>query len=91
MGNATEGATDRRTEGATDRRTDLVTATYTVAGMTCEHCVASIREEVGEIAGVRRVDVDLPTGRVTVTSDSPLATPRLRAAVEEAGYRLVAD
>ena len=49
------------------------TGSYTVAGMTCEHCAASVREEVGSITGVRRVDVDVPGGRVTVTSDTPLA------------------
>ena len=74
--------------------TDLVTASYLVAGMTCDHCAASVREEVGAISGVRRVDVEVPTGRVTVTSDAPLSAADLRCAVEEAveeaGYRLAA-
>jgi copper chaperone CopZ len=39
------------------------TRTYAVEGMTCDHCVASVREEVGEVAGVAAVDVDLSTGR----------------------------
>ncbi len=47
------------------------TATFTVTGMTCEHCVSSVSEEVLEIAGVTVVDVDLATGGVTVTSDQP--------------------
>jgi len=67
------------------------TASYTVTGMTCEHCATSVREEVGAIAGVRRVEVDVPSGRVTVTSDGTLPTDRVRAAVEEAGYQLTAD
>jgi copper chaperone len=64
------------------------TATYTVSGMTCEHCVASVTEEVLEISGVTRVDVDLAGGAVTVTSDQPLSEADVRSAVDEAGYRM---
>ncbi|MGI9002455.1 MAG: heavy-metal-associated domain-containing protein [Pseudonocardia sp.] len=62
---------------------------YTVTGMTCEHCVASVTEEVSEIDGVTEVAVDLPTGAVTVTSSEPVDAADVRAAVEEAGYRIV--
>jgi copper chaperone len=62
--------------------------TYTVKGMTCQHCVASVREEVGEVEGVQAVDVDLPSGRVTVVGDADDAA--IRAAVDEAGYEVVA-
>ena len=64
------------------------TRTLTVHGMTCGHCVASVTEEVQEIAGVEHVDVVLETGAVTVTSSQPLDDTALRAAVEEAGYQL---
>ena len=60
----------------------------TVTGMTCGHCVASVTEEVSEIAGVENVDVDLASGAVTVTSTEPLEDDAVRAAVEEAGYAL---
>ena len=60
-----------------------------VTGMTCGHCVAAVREEVSSIQGVRDVDVELETGRVTVTSDAPLDRTAVAAAVEEAGYELV--
>ena len=63
-------------------------ATYTVTGMTCAHCVASVTEEVGEVPGVTAVQVDLPTGTVRVTSIAELATDDVRAAVLEAGYTL---
>ncbi len=68
----------------------MSTSTYTVAGMTCGHCVNSVTEEVSQIPGVQAVDVDLATGGLTVTSAEPLADAALRAAVEEAGYELVA-
>lgn len=64
------------------------TATYTVTGMTCDHCVASVREEIGEIDGVSDIDVNLASGAVTVTSAQPLEVATVRAAVEEAGYQL---
>jgi copper ion binding protein len=63
-------------------------STYTVTGMTCSHCVASVTEEISEIDGVTDVAVDLPTGAVTVTSDRPVDAADVRAAVEEAGYQL---
>ncbi|QNG20643.1 heavy-metal-associated domain-containing protein [Rhodococcus triatomae] len=62
--------------------------TVTVTGMTCGHCVASVREEVGEIDGVTSVDVDLASGRVTVEADRPIDRSTLAAAVDEAGYQL---
>ncbi len=64
------------------------TRTYTVTGMTCGHCVASVTEEVQEIAGVESVDVVLDTGALTVTSSQSLDDAAMRAAVEEAGYQL---
>ena len=64
------------------------TRTYTVTGMTCGHCVASVTEEISEIEGVARVAVVLETGAVTVTSEQPLDDAAVRAAVEEAGYQL---
>ena len=64
------------------------TTIYTVTGMTCGHCVASVTEEVQEIPGVENVEVDLPTGAVTITSAEALAEDAVRAAVEEAGYRV---
>ncbi|MGW6929397.1 heavy-metal-associated domain-containing protein [Lentzea sp. NPDC054927] len=61
---------------------------YTVSGMTCGHCVSSVTEEVGRIGGVSGVAVDLPTGRVTITSTAPVTLDDVRAAVAEAGYEL---
>lgn len=64
------------------------TATYTVDGMTCDHCVRAVTEEVRQIPGVADVAVDLASGAVTVTSDTDLDTAAVQAAVEEAGYEL---
>jgi copper chaperone len=61
------------------------TATYTVPGMSCGHCEASVKEELSGVAGVESVDVDLETKLVTV-SGSSLDDAALRAAIGEAGY-----
>jgi len=62
--------------------------TYTVTGMTCAHCAASVTEEIREIDGVSDVAVDLSTGAVRVTSDAPIDDSRIRIAVADAGYQL---
>ncbi|WP_353650249.1 heavy-metal-associated domain-containing protein [Nakamurella sp. A5-74] len=66
----------------------MSTATYTVTGMTCAHCIASVTEELNELDGVNEVAVDLASGAVTVTSDAPLTDDAVKTAVEEAGYQL---
>ncbi len=64
-------------------------STYTVTGMTCGHCASSVTEEVSRLDGVQQVDVDVDAGKVTVTSERPLAEDEVRDAVTEAGYQLV--
>jgi len=68
---------------------DIVTTTYSVEGMTCEHCVRAVTTELVILPGVQSVDVDLESGTVTVTSDGPLDESAVREAVDEAGYELV--
>ncbi|WP_316669770.1 heavy metal-associated domain-containing protein [uncultured Propionibacterium sp.] len=67
------------------------TASYTVTGMTCEHCVDHVTEEVSAIDGVTGVEVALADGSMVVTSDVPIDFARITEAVEEAGdYRVAA-
>ncbi|WP_433044619.1 heavy-metal-associated domain-containing protein [Dactylosporangium sp. CS-033363] len=63
---------------------------YSVTGMTCQHCVNAVTEELQGLDGVSDVRVDLPTGSVTVTSVRPLDPAAVRAAVDEAGYAVAA-
>ena len=67
----------------------MSTTVWTVTGMTCGHCVAAVTEEVSAVPGVTAVDVDLASGRVTVTADAEPDPAALAAAVDEAGYTLV--
>lgn len=66
----------------------MSTDNYTVTGMTCNHCVLSVTEEVSEVPGVTDVDVDLATGRLTITSKATVDAEKIRSAVREAGYQV---
>jgi copper chaperone len=72
----------------------MTAITYTVTGMTCEHCVHAVTEELTGLGGVTRVNVELVPGgesKVTVTGDAPLPDEVVSTALDEAGdYRLAA-
>lgn len=61
---------------------------YTVTGMSCDHCVRAVTAEVGGLPGVTAVEVDLGSGNARVASEAPLDDDAVRAAVEKAGYDL---
>jgi copper chaperone CopZ len=63
------------------------TKSYEVRGMSCEHCVVSVREEIAELGDVELVDLDLESGRLTVAGPGA-EEARIAGAVEEAGYEL---
>lgn len=59
---------------------------FNVVGMTCGHCVAAVTAEVSKLVGVTKVDVDLPSGAVTVQSEQPIDPAAFAAAIDEAGF-----
>ena len=63
----------------------MTDANYTVTGMTCGHCKSTVIGEVLQVPGVRAVDVDLDSGRLTVRGDG-FEDSAIRSAVDEAGY-----
>lgn len=66
----------------------MTETTYTVTGMTCDHCARAVTTQVSDVPGVSKVDVDLASGRVLVVSDGPLDDAAVRSAMEEAGYEV---
>ena len=69
----------------------MTTTNITVSGMTCGHCEAAVKEELGALAGVSDVSVELNAGGdspVTITSADALDDAAIRAAVDEAGYEV---
>lgn len=65
------------------------TATYTVPDISCSHCKQSIEGEVSRVQGVESVDVDVKAKTVTVVAE-PLDNDAIVAAIDEAGYEVVA-
>ncbi len=64
----------------------MTTQTFTVSGMTCDHCAKSVTEELSELPGVSDVQVRVDTGKVSVTGE--LGEEEATAAVTEAGYTI---
>lgn len=67
----------------------MTTSEYRVDGMSCGHCESAVRDEVGRLPGVERVDVSAVTGRLVITSSSPIDADAVLGAVDEAGYEAV--
>jgi copper chaperone len=61
--------------------------TYSVPGISCDHCRVAITHEVSQVAGVGAVEVDLVAKRVVVRGEQ-LDDGALRAAIDEAGYEI---
>ncbi len=64
----------------------MTTTTYEVQGMTCDHCVRSVTEEIEEVEGVQSVDVSLKDGTAVVSGDAD--SDAVRTAVTEAGFEV---
>jgi copper chaperone CopZ len=70
------------------RRHPMPATTYAVSGMSCGHCKATLTKVIGELDGISDVEVDLGTGRVTVTSDGDPDDAVIAEVVDDAGYEL---
>lgn len=68
---------------------DIIT-TFGVTGMTCGHCVRSVKGELAKLDGVTDIAVDFKIGTVNVTSSNELDRESIEAAIDEAGYQYVA-
>ncbi|MDA8385876.1 MAG: heavy-metal-associated domain-containing protein [Actinomycetota bacterium] len=67
----------------------MATKVYRVDGMTCQHCVKAVSDELAQVPGVAKFDVNLDTKLVTVDGDS-LDDGAIVAAIDEAGYEALA-
>jgi copper chaperone len=66
-------------------------ATLKVKGMSCQHCVMSVTKALGQLDGVKNVQVDLAKGEVRFDNTKEVASSRIAKAIEEAGYKVVQD
>jgi copper ion binding protein len=67
----------------------MTTLSFSVPGVSCEHCQRAIEGEVSRVQGVETVEVDLDAKTVTV-SGYPLDVAAIVAAIDEAGYEIAA-
>ena len=67
----------------------MKTEKYLVPGVSCQHCVAAVTSELGQIVGVKKVVVNLDSKVVTVEFGDSVAPETIVAAIKEAGYEEV--
>jgi copper ion binding protein len=63
-------------------------STLKVKGMTCQHCVMSVKKALGKLEGIQNVDVDLEKGEVLFDNTKGLAADAVKKAIEEAGFEV---
>ena len=64
----------------------MSTISYTVPNISCNHCIHTIKSEVGDLTGVQSVEAELTTKKVTVTFDAPATVEKIEATLTEINY-----
>jgi len=60
--------------------------TFTIENISCGHCVMIIKNELGEIAGIRKVDGNIDTKTITVEWEAPASLDTIKAKLKEINY-----
>ncbi|MBD3166022.1 copper ion binding protein [bacterium] len=60
--------------------------TYSIPGMTCQHCVNTIEREIAELEGVKAVKADLEGKKAVIQWDSPATNEVVMDMLREIGY-----
>ncbi len=63
--------------------------TLKIEGMSCMHCVASVKSALEDIKGVKKVDVSLENASAVVECDDSVSEDALKEAVEDIGFTVV--
>jgi len=63
--------------------------TLKVKGMSCQHCVMSMTKALGQLEGIKNVQVDLAKGEVRFDNTKEVASQRIEKAIEDAGYEII--
>ncbi|MCS6876215.1 MAG: heavy-metal-associated domain-containing protein [Aquificaceae bacterium] len=69
----------------------MVEKCFKVDGMTCQHCVNTVKRALYAVEGVSHVDVSLEEGKVRVHMEKDIPSHLLKSAVEEWGYRVLGE
>jgi len=60
--------------------------TVKIKGMSCQHCVKTVKKTLEEIEGIANVSVSLETGKVTFEEIGPVDGDLIRERIKKAGY-----
>jgi copper chaperone len=60
-----------------------------VKGMSCQHCVMSVKKALGQVEGIQNVEVDVEKGEVRFENTKSVALNRVEKAIEDAGYQVI--
>ena len=60
-----------------------------VKGMSCQHCVMSVKKALGQLEGVQNIEVDLQKGEVRFENTKTMALSQIEKAIKEAGYEVI--
>jgi len=71
------------------RRENEMATTLKVKGMSCQHCVMSVTKALGQLNGVKNVQVNLDKGEVRFDNTKEVASNRIEKAISDAGYEVI--
>ncbi len=64
----------------------MTTKTFTVPNISCNHCVHTVKSELGDLAGVQSVAASAETKQVTVAWDAPANWEKIESLLKEINY-----
>jgi formate dehydrogenase gamma subunit len=73
----------------TEKEEKAMPSTIKVKGMSCQHCVMSVTKALGQLEGIRNVQVDLAKGEVRFDNTKEVVSDRIAKAIEDAGYEVI--
>ncbi len=68
----------------------MTTVTYSVPSISCMHCVRTIQNEVGELAGIQSVKADAASKKVEIVFDAPASEDKIKALLAQINYPVAA-
>ncbi|MFC1823566.1 heavy-metal-associated domain-containing protein [Thermodesulfobacteriota bacterium] len=60
--------------------------TLSIPNISCGHCVMAIKNELGEMEGITKVDGDPQKKEILVEWDTPASMEKIRATLKEINY-----
>lgn len=60
--------------------------TFTIPNISCGHCVMAIKNELGEMDGIKAIDGDPANKRITVSWEAPASSDGIRSKLGEINY-----